>query len=127
MYSDENYIKITKIKDNESIEIHQNYVRLRESTHNKLMAFNIKAPLFETAEIERFFDGFNSSEKLKVNIGGTGSFGVNFRGIIDGKEKNFSQNQDHIMLLLEEYYCPTKEDLKNFKRVSKFMPRGYFN
>ena len=56
MYSDENYIKITKIKDNESIEIHQNYVRLRESTHNKLMAFNIKAPLFETAEIERFFD-----------------------------------------------------------------------
>ena len=68
MYSDENYIKITKIKDNESIEIHQNYVRLRESTHNKLMAFNIKAPLFETAEIERFFDGFNSSEKLKVNI-----------------------------------------------------------
>ena len=91
------------------------------------MAFNIKAPLFETAEIERFFDGFNSSEKLKVNIGGTGSFGVNFRGIIDGKEKNFSQNQDHIILLLEEYYCPTKEDLKNFKRVSKFMPRGYFN
>ena len=54
MYSDENYIKITKIKDNESIEIHQNYVRLRESTHNKLMAFNIKAPLFETAEIERW-------------------------------------------------------------------------
>lgn len=127
MYGDENYIKITKIKDNESIEIHQEYVRLRESKNSKLMAFNVKAPLFETAEIERFFEGFNSSDKLKVNIGGTGSFGVNFRGLLEGKEKNFSQNIDHIIILLEEFYCPSKEDLKNVKRVSKFMPRGYFN
>lgn len=127
MYDDEDYIKITKTKNNESIEVLQDYVRLRESTNNRLMAFNIKAPLFETAEIERFFEGFNSSEKLDINIGGTGNFGVNFRGIIDGKEKNLSQNIDHIIILLEKFYCPSAEELKRAKRVSKFMPRGYFN
>ena len=126
MYGDENYIKITKKDSGESVEIHVDYVRIRE-TENKLMAFNVKAPLFETAEIERFFEGFNSSEKLMVNISATGNFGVNFRGLIEGKEKNFSQNMDHIIILLEEFRCPTKEDLKHVKRVSKFMPRGALN
>lgn len=126
MYNDENYVKITKVDGNESIEIHENYVRLREG-QNKLLAFNVKAPLFETAEIQRFFEGFNSSERLKVNISATGNFGVKFRGIIDGKEKNFSQNMDHIIILFEEYNCFTIDEFKDVKRVSKFMPRGYFS
>ncbi|MBR0270434.1 MAG: hypothetical protein IJQ68_00340 [Methanobrevibacter sp.] len=89
------------------------------------MALNIKAPLFETAEIQRFFEGSDSSEKLMVNISATGDFGVKFRGIIDGKEKNFSQNMDHIIILFEQYNCfATYRDVK---RVSKFMPRGYFS
>lgn len=122
----ENSIRITEMNGDESIEIPESYVKLREG-QNKLLAFNIKAPLFETAEIQKFFEGFNSSDKFNVNIAGTGDFSVNFRGIIDGKEKNFSQNTDHIILLLEEFYNPSKDEYKNFKRVSKFMPRGYFS
>ena len=89
MYGDENYVMIAKMDGEDSIKIHESYVRLREG-QNKLMALNVKAPLFETAEIQRFFEGFDSSERLKVNISATGDFGVKFRGIIDGKEKNFS-------------------------------------
>ena len=75
-------------------------------------------------DLERFFDDVIASEKLNVDIGGTGDFGVSFRGIIEGKEKNFSQNIDHKILLLEEFKCPSRDDLKHIKRTSRFVPRG---
>ena len=126
MINSVNYVRISRIENGDYIEIDERYVGLREG-QNKILAFSIKAPIFETEMFERFFEGFNASEKLKINIAGTGSFTVSFRGIIDGKEKNYSKNIDHKILLTEETYCPTKKDFKYFKRVSKFMPRGYFD
>ena len=126
MCGDEKYVRISRVGTGKYIEIHESYVRIRE-TKNKLLAFNIKAPIFETEEIERFFEGFNASERLAVNIGGTGNFDVRYRGLIEGKDKNYSQNIDHKIILFQESFCPTKEDLKRFKRVSKFMPRRSLN
>ena len=118
------YIVITKIKSGEKIQIRQDQVQIREN-QNGLMAVSYKAPLFDTMEFEEFFDNLNSSDKLNINIGGTGDFGVNFRGIIEGKEKNFSRNIDHKILFLEEFKCPGREEIKFIaKGRSKFVPRG---
>ena len=37
-----------------------------------------------------------------MDIGGTGDFTVSFRGIVEGKGKNFPQNLDHRIILLQE-------------------------
>ena len=125
MFSSEisNKIKITDIKTKEFIELDQRRIKIREN-RNGLMAFSYKAPLFETMDLENFFDDLNSSGKLTVDIGGTGEFGVNFRGIIEGREKNFSQNLDHKILLLEEHHCPKPGEYIQVKRSSRFVPRG---
>lgn len=116
------YIVITKVKSGDELQIRQDQVQIRENK-NGLMAISYKAPLFDTMEFDDFFNGFNSSEKLTINIGGTGDFGVNFRGIVEGKDKNFSQNQDHKILLVEEFKCSSKYDI-NFtaKSSSRFIP-----
>lgn len=118
-----NKIKITNVKTRESVELDQRRVQIRENK-NGLMAFSYKAPLFEIMDIEDFFDNLDSSGKLTVDIGNTGEFGVNFRGIIEGKEKNFSQNLDHKIILLENHKCPKPGEFIQVKRSSKFVPRG---
>ncbi|WP_299526148.1 hypothetical protein [uncultured Methanobrevibacter sp.] len=116
------YITMTKVRSGEKLQIEQKYVKIREG-QNKLMAVSYQAPIFEMVELERFFDDFAPSEKIKFNIGGTGSFGVNFRGIIEGNQKNFSKNIDHKIILLEEYKCPKKDEYTIPKRSSKFVPK----
>lgn len=118
-----NKIRITSVKTREFIELDQRRVQIRENT-NGLMAVSYKAPLFETMELEIFFENLDSSGKLTVDIGGTGEFGVNFRGIIEGKEKNFAQNLDHKLILLETHKCPKPGEYIQVKRSSKFVPRG---
>lgn len=118
-----NKIILTKIKNGEFIELDQRRVQIREN-QNGIMAVSYIAPIFETMDLEDFFDSMDSSGKLTMDIGGTGEFGVNFRGIIEGKGKNFSQNLDHKILLLEEQHCPKPGEYIQVKRVSKFMPRG---
>ena len=118
-----NKIILTKIKNGESIELDQRRVQIREN-QNGIMAVSYIAPIFETMGLEDFFDSMDSSGKLTMDIGGTGEFGVNFRGIIEGKGKNFSQNLDHKILLLEEHHCPKPGEYIQVKRVSKFIPRG---
>ena len=113
-----NKILLTKQNTGESIELDQRRVQIRENK-NGLMALSYIGPIFEVMDLENFFDNMDSSGKLIMNIGGTGDVGVNFRGVIEGKSKNFSQNLDHKILLLEEYI--------QVKRVSKFMPRGRFS
>ena len=51
------------------------------------------------------FEDMISSEKLSMDISETGEFRVSFRGIIDGKGKNFPQNLDHKIILLQEPTC----------------------
>ena len=116
-------IRITNVKTKEFIEIDQERVQIRENL-NGLMAFSYKAPLFEMMDLEDFFDNLDSSGKLTVDIGGTGEFGVNFRGLIDGKERNYSQNLDHKLILLENHKCPKPGEYIQVKRTSKFVPRG---
>ncbi len=116
------YITMTKVRSGEQLKIEQKYVKIREGK-NKLMAVSYQAPIYEIVELERFFEDFAPSEKIKFNIGGTGSIGVNFRGIIEGNQKNFSKNIDHKIILLEEYKCPKKDEYKIPKRSSKFVPR----
>ena len=118
-----NKIILTKIKNGESIELDQRRVQIREN-QNGIMAVSYIAPIFETMDLEDIFDSMDSSGKLTMDIGGTGEFGVNFRGIIEGKGKNFSQNLDHKILLLEEHHCPKPGEYIQVKRVSKFIPRG---
>ena len=116
------YITMTKVRSGEKLQIEQKYVKIREG-QNKLMAVSYQAPIYEMVELERFFEDFAPSEKIKFNIGGTGSIGVNFRGIIEGGQKNFSKNIDHKIILLEEYTCPKKDEYAIPKRSSKFVPK----
>ncbi len=95
------YITMTKVRSGEKLQIEQKYVKIREG-QNKVMAVSYQAPIYEIVELERFFEDFAPSEKIKFNIGGTGSVGVNFRGIIEGGQKNFSKNIDHKIILLED-------------------------
>lgn len=93
-------IRITKNPD-ETIELDQNRVRIRENDKG-LMAISYVAPIFEMMDLENFFEDLLTSEKIKMDIGGTGDFTVSFRGIVEGKGKNFPQNLDHRIILLQE-------------------------
>ena len=112
------YITMTKVRSGEKLQIEQKNVKIREG-QNKLMAVSYQAPIYEMVELERFFEDFAPSEKIKFNIGGTGSIGVNFRGIIEGGQKNFSKNIDHKNNTLEEAKCPKKDEYAIPKRSSK--------
>jgi hypothetical protein len=93
-------IRISKNPD-ETIELDQNRVRIRENDKG-LMAISYVAPIFEMMDLENFFEDLLTSEKIKMDIGGTGDFTVSFRGIVEGKGKNFPQNLDHRIILLQE-------------------------
>ena len=99
-----NYITLTRKRTNESIKLDQRRVKIRENK-NGLMAISYVGPVFEIIDIENFFDDIISSEKLDMNIGETGDSRVSFRGIIDGNGKNFPQNLDHKIILLQEPTC----------------------
>lgn len=99
-----NYITLTSKRLNESIKLDQRRVKIRENK-NGLMAVSYIGPVFEIMDLENFFDGMISSEKLSMDIGKTGEFNVSFRGIVDGKWKNFPQNLDHKIILLQEPTC----------------------
>ena len=93
-------IKITK-SNGESIELDQKRIRIREK-ENGLMALSYVAPVFESMDIEDFFDDIVTSEEVMMDIGGTGDYNVRFRGLVDGKGKNFPQNFEHKIILLQE-------------------------
>ena len=84
------YITMTKVRSGEKLQIEQKYVKIREG-QNKLMAVSYQAPIYEMVELERFLKILPLLKKIKFNIGGTGSIGVNFRGIIEGGQKEFQQ------------------------------------
>ena len=69
------------------------------------MAISYVAPVFDIMDLEIFFEDFLNSEKLNIDICGTGNSIVSFRGIIDGKGKNLPQNIDHKIILLQEPKC----------------------
>ena len=49
-----------------------------------------------------FFEDVLTSEEVMMDIGGTGDYNVRFRGLVDGKGKNFPQNFEHKIILLQE-------------------------
>lgn len=125
MFSDSfsNKIIIKKIKNSESIELDQRRVQIREN-QNGLMAISYVAPIFEIMDLEIFFEDVISSEKLTLDIGETGEAKVSYRGIVDGKGKNFPQNLDHKIILLQEPTCLDDRENVQITGFSKFKPRG---
>lgn len=118
-----NKITLTKKKSNESIEIDQRRVHIRENK-NGLMGVSYVAPIFEIMDLENFFDGVIGSEKLGMDIGGTGEFIVSFRGLVDGRGKNFPQNLDHKIILLQEPKCLDPRENIQIAGFSKFKIKG---
>ena len=116
--------KITLIRNNgESFELNQSRVKIREN-HKGLMAVSYISPVFEAMDLEEFFSDFLTSEKLKMDIGGTGEFTVAFRGLIEGKGGNLPQNFEHKIILLQEpKNLDPRSNVQN-SSVSKFK-KGY--
>ncbi len=114
------YITLEKIKSGEKIKLNQKYVGIK-SRQDRTMAIHYKAPLLDTIELERFFENFNPIEKIRMDIGDTGAIGTNFRGLVAGKDKNLPEDYDYQILMLEEFKCPKKEELKNIKKSSRFV------
>ena len=117
-----NYITLTNKKTKESIKLDQRRVKIREN-ENGLMAISYVAPVFEIMDMEIFFEEFLNSEKLIMDIGGTGGLNVSFRGIVDGKGKNLPQNLDHKIILLQEPTCLDPRVNVQKTGFSKFKPK----
>lgn len=118
-----NKIRIKIDKTGESFELDQRRVKIREN-QNGLMALSYVSPVFEAMDLEIFFEDVLTSENLSMDIGGTGNFNVKFRGIIEGKDKNFPQNLDHKIILLQEPKCLDRREHFQITGFSKFKPRG---
>ena len=118
-----NYVTISNKKTGESLKLDQRRVKIREN-ENGLMALSYVGPVFEIMDIEIFFEGLLNSEKLFMDIGGTGNLQVSFRGIVDGREKNFPQNLDHKIILLQEPTCLDPRANVQKTGFSKFKPRN---
>ena len=101
----------------------QRRFKIREN-QNGLMAVSYVAPVFEAMDMENFFEDVLTSEKMMMDIGDTGDFRVSFRGIVEGKGKNFPQNLDHKIILLQEPTCLDPRENIQLTGFSKFKIRG---
>ena len=115
------FFTIKKVRGGEELKMDQKFIKIRMNS-NKVMAIHYKAPMERTIELEMFFEKFNPIDRINYDIGGTGWVGANFRGLIDGKDDSLPIDYDYKILMLEEYKCPTKVELKEMKRSSKFRP-----
>ena len=75
-------------------------------------------------DLEKFFDDLISCEMLALDIGGTGKSRVSYRGLVDGKGKNFPQNMDHRIILLQKPKFNDDRENVQITGFSKFKPRG---
>ncbi len=117
-----NKITLTKMSG-ETLELDQRRVKIREN-ENGLMALSYVAPVFEAMDVEIFFEDLLTSEKMMMDISGTGDFKVGFRGIVEGKNRNFPQNLDHKIILLQEPTCLDPRENIQLTGFSKFKIRG---
>ena len=115
------FFTIKKVREGDELKMDQKFIKIRMNS-NKVMAIHYKAPMERTIELEMFFEDFNPIDRINYDIGGTGWVGANFRGLIDGKDDSLPVDYDSKILMLEEYKCPTRVELKNLKRSSKFRP-----
>lgn len=88
------------------------------------MAISYVAPVFDIMDLEIFFEDVISSEKLTLDIGDTGEVKVSYRGMVEGKGKNFPQNLDHKIILLQKPTCLDDRENVQITGFSKFKPRG---
>lgn len=114
------FIILKKIKSGETLKLDQKYVGIK-SRQDKVMAIHYKAPMEKTIELERFFENFSPIEKIKLDIGETGGIGVNYRGMVKGKDNNLPEDYDYQILMLEEFKCPKKEEYLPPKKSSRFV------
>ena len=125
MFNDDfsNKITLRRLRTNESIDLDQRRVQIRQN-QNGLMAVSYVAPVFDIMDLENFLDEVISSEKLTINISDTGESRVSYRGMVEGKGKNFPQNLDHKIILLQKPTCLDDRENVQVTGFSKFKPRG---
>ena len=125
MFNDDfsNKITLRRLRTNESIDLDQRRVQIRQN-QNGLMAVSYVAPVFDIMDLENFFDEVISSEKLTINISDTGESRVSYHGMVEGKGKNFPQNLDHKIILLQKPTCLDDRENVQVTGFSKFKPRG---
>ena len=116
-------IRLTVKRTGKSIELDQSRVKIREN-QNGVMALSYVAPIFDVMDVEDFFEDALSSEKICMNIGGTGDAVVSFRGLIEGNNRNFPQNLDHKIILLQEFTWRDDRENVQLTGFSRFVPRG---
>lgn len=116
-------LQYPKGKKSGTLVLDSRRVQIREN-QNGVMAVSYVAPIFEAIDLENFFDDVIGSEKLTMDIGGSGEFTVSFRGIVEGKSKNFPQNLDHKIILLQEPKCLVDRENIQITGFSKFKIRG---
>lgn len=114
-------LTLKKSFSKETLELDAELVKIQEKSDN-VLAIHYKAPMYKTVELEMFLDNLNQIETLTLDIGHTGELNVRYRGLIDAKDDFLPNYYDHKILLLQESKCPKKEDLKNIKPTSKFIP-----
>ena len=128
MFNDDfsNKITLRRLRTNESIDLDQRRVQIRQN-QNGLMAVSYVAPVFDIMDLENFFDEVISSEKLTINISDTGESRVSYRGMVEGKGKNFPQNLDHKIILLQKPTCLDDREnvqvtgFRNLSQGAKFL------
>lgn len=118
-------ITITK-QSGESFELDQKRVKIRENQKG-LMAVSYVAPVYEAMDLEDFFSDVIGSEKMGMDIGGSGEFTVSFRGVVEGKSKNFPQNLDHKIILLQAFKWLDFRENMQVTGFSKFKIRDRFS
>ena len=125
MFNDDfsNKITLRRLRTNESIDLDQRRVQIRQN-QNGLMAVSYVAPVFDIMDLENFLDEVISSEKLTINISDTGESRVSYHGMVEGKGKNFPQNLDHKIILLQKPTCLDDRENVQVTGFSKFKPRG---
>lgn len=116
-------ITLARPKTRQTIELDSRRVQIRQN-QNGLMALSYVAPVFEIMDLEDFFGDVISSEKLTIDIGDTDEAKVSYRGMVDGREKNFPQNLDHRIILLQKPTCLDDRENVQITGFSKFKPRG---
>ena len=64
----------------DELEVNQKYVSLK-ARENGIMTVNFRSPEEEIMKVKNFFEGLNTLEPIKLNIGDTGNIECYFQGI----------------------------------------------
>ena len=106
-----NDIDVSTMDDNELAEIRNKMLGFIFQQYNLIQKLNVQ----ENVELPLLYAGYSAEERHEL-----ASLAIKRVGL-EGKEKNFSRNLDHKLILLENHKCPKPGEYIQVKRVSKFV------